>query len=92
MRVLWVTVGVVGLVVLATIGWLVFGYDLPARGRVHLTPFLDLVMAWNTGISYGLFQHTGPLGQWLWLSVEVVAIALAPIEFACSKSFAAARM
>jgi signal peptidase II len=56
--------------------WLLFGYDLPARGRVHLTPFLDLVMTWNTGISYGLFQQEGPLGQWILLAVKVIAVAL----------------
>ena len=36
--------------------WLLFVLDLPARGVVRLTPFLDLVLTWNTGISYGLFQ------------------------------------
>ena len=56
--------------------WLLFGYNLPARGRVHLTPFLDLVMAWNTGISYGLFQQEGPLGQWILLAVKVGAVGL----------------
>jgi signal peptidase II len=56
--------------------WLVFGFDLPARGRVHLTPFLDLVMTWNTGISYGLFQQEGPLGQWILLMVKIVAVVL----------------
>ncbi len=39
--------------------WLLYGFDLPGRGRVALTPFLDLVLAWNTGISYGLFQTPG---------------------------------
>src|SRR5215475_8419443 len=56
--------------------WLVFGFDLPARGRVHLTPFLDLVMTWNTGISYGLFQQEGPLGQWILLMVKIIAVVL----------------
>ena len=56
--------------------WLLFGFDLPSRGRVHITPFLDLVMTWNTGISYGLFQQQGPLGQWVLLAVKVIAVAL----------------
>jgi signal peptidase II len=56
--------------------WLVFGFDLPAKGRVHLAPFLDLVMTWNTGISYGLFQQQGPLGQWILLMVKIVAVVL----------------
>ena len=41
------------------------------RGRVALTPFLDLVLAWNTGISYGLFQQAGPLGQWALFALKV---------------------
>jgi signal peptidase II len=56
--------------------WLLFGYNLPVRGRVHLAPFLDLVMTWNTGISYGLFQQEGPLGQWILLAVKIIAVVL----------------
>jgi signal peptidase II len=56
--------------------WLVFEFDLPGKGSVRLTPFLDLVMAWNTGISYGLFQHMGPLGQWVLFAVKAIAVAL----------------
>ncbi len=35
--------------------------DMEQRQQITLTPFLDLVMAWNHGVSYGLFNtHT----QW----------------------------
>lgn len=54
--------------------WLLFVFDLPSRGRVAVTPFIDLVMAWNTGISYGLFPQEGALGQWLLFSIKVVAV------------------
>jgi signal peptidase II len=56
--------------------WLLYVFDLPARAPVRLTPFLDLVMTWNKGISYGLFQQNGPLGQWVLLAVKAVAVAL----------------
>lgn len=56
--------------------WLLFGFDLGARGAVHLGPFIDLVLVWNTGISYGLFPQVGPLGQWALLGVKAVAVAL----------------
>jgi signal peptidase II len=56
--------------------WLLFGYDLPARGNVRLAPVLDLVLTWNTGISYGLFQQSGPFGQWALLALKLVAVAL----------------
>ncbi len=56
--------------------WLLYGFDLPGRGRVALGPFLDLVLAWNTGISYGLFKEAGPLGQWALFALKVIAVVL----------------
>ena len=35
--------------------WLLNIVDLPARDTIVLTPFFDLKMKWNEGISYGLF-------------------------------------
>ena len=56
--------------------WLLFIFDLGGRGIVTLTPFLDLLLAWNTGISYGLFRQEGPLGQWLLLALKAIAVIL----------------
>jgi signal peptidase II len=56
--------------------WLIYGFDLAARMPVRLTPFLDLVLTWNKGISYGLFQQDGPLGRWLLLALTGAALAL----------------
>jgi signal peptidase II len=56
--------------------WLLHGFGLTERGRVPLTPFLDLVLAWNTGISYGLFQDAGPLWQWVLLGLKATAVVL----------------
>ena len=56
--------------------WLLFGYRLGERGAVALGPFIDIVLIWNTGISYGLFQQEGPLGQRLLLAVKLAAVAL----------------
>jgi signal peptidase II len=56
--------------------WLLFSYDLAAKGAIRLTPFLDLVLTWNKGISYGLFQQEGPLGQWALLGFKTVAVVL----------------
>jgi signal peptidase II len=57
----------------ATKLWLIFPADLGGRGRVTLTPFLDLVLTWNKGISYGLFPQEGPLGQWALLALKAIA-------------------
>ena len=56
--------------------WLVYGFDLAHRGRFALAPYVDLVLNWNTGISYGLFRDQGTVGQWVLLVVKVVAVAL----------------
>jgi signal peptidase II len=62
--------------------WLLDSFDLPGRGRVVLTPFLDLVLAWNTGISYGLFAQTGPLGQWALFALKTIAVLLLAVWLA----------
>jgi signal peptidase II len=56
--------------------WLLFAFDLATKGRVALAPFVDLVLTWNTGISYGWFQQDGASGQWLLLAFKAAAVAL----------------
>jgi signal peptidase II len=66
--------------------YLLFVFDLQTRGIVRLTPFLDLVLIWNKGISYGLFQQDGPLGQWVLLALTAAAVTLLWIWLARSTS------
>ena len=56
--------------------WLLKVFDLADKGVVKVMPFVDIVLTWNTGISYGWFQQEGPFGQWALLALKVVAIAL----------------
>ena len=56
--------------------WLLFVYDLAEQGAVPLTPFFDLVLVWNKGISYGLFQQESAFGQWALLGLKVAAVIL----------------
>ena len=70
--------------------WLLFVIDLPARGIVRLTPFLDLVLTWNTGISYGLFRQQGPLWQAVLLALKAIAVVLLWIWLARTTSRLAA--
>jgi len=56
--------------------YLLLVFDLAARGTVHVLPFLDLVLTKNTGISYGLLQSRGALGQWLLLAIKAAAVVL----------------
>ncbi len=64
--------------------WLLFVFDLGRRGAVAVTPFLDLVLAWNTGISYGWFAESGATGQTVLVAVKAVAIVVLAIWMAKS--------
>jgi len=46
--------------------------DFGDNGMVRITPFLDFVRAWNTGISYGMFAQ-GVDGWWLLGSLKIIA-------------------
>jgi signal peptidase II len=55
--------------------YLLFVHDLAAN-PVRLGPFFNFVLTRNTGISYGLFQTQGVLGQWVLLGVKGLAVVL----------------
>ena len=81
-----ITAAVIALLDQALKLWLLFAFDLQSRGIVRLTPFLDLVLIWNKGISYGLFQQDGPLGRWVLLALTTGAVILLWIWLARSTS------
>jgi signal peptidase II len=70
--------------------WLLFVFDIAHRGAVKVTPFFDLVLAWNTGISYGWFQNEGAAGQTVLLAVKAVAVIVLMIWMARSRTLLAA--
>ncbi len=54
--------------------WLLYVFDLPHRGAVKVAPFLDLVLAWNVGISFGWFQSDSQATQ---IILMIIAIWMA---------------
>ena len=46
----------------ATKLYTLFVFDLPVKEPVELAPFINLIVVWNRGISYGLFQQNSELG------------------------------
>jgi signal peptidase II len=56
--------------------WMIEIYRIAERGRVEITPFFDLVMIWNHGISYGLLQQGSASGRLLLMVFAVVAVAV----------------
>jgi signal peptidase II len=55
--------------------WLLSGLHIDSAGPVGIMPFVDLVLTWNTGISYGLFPQNGPVGPWALLAFKIAAVA-----------------
>jgi signal peptidase II len=64
---------IIGLLDQASKLWLLYAYDLGPKSPVKLLPVLDLVLTWNKGISYGLFQQDSAFGQWALFGVKVAA-------------------
>jgi signal peptidase II len=53
--------------------WLLFGLRLAETGPFAVTPFMNIVLAWNRGISYGLFQQGTDIGRWGLVVISIVA-------------------
>jgi signal peptidase II len=66
--------------------WLLFVFDLASRGAVKVTPFLDLVLAWNIGISFGWFQSNSALAQIALMVVKAVAVIVLSVWMARSRT------
>ncbi|GJE10367.1 MULTISPECIES: signal peptidase II [Methylobacterium] len=52
---------------------LYFGTDLVLTQPWRLTPVVDLVVVWNRGVSYGLFQQEGGFGRWFLVVLSLAA-------------------
>jgi signal peptidase II len=66
--------------------WLLFWFELGRKGVVGVAPFLDLVLTWNKGISYGLFQQDTELGRWLLIGIKLAAVVLLALWLARAHS------
>ncbi len=56
--------------------WMLNVYKIEEMGGFALTPFFEVVMAWNRGISYGWFQQHSDLGRWILVAVMLAATGL----------------
>ena len=64
--------------------WLLFVFDIARRGAVQVTPFFDLVLAWNVGISFGWFQNDSFLAQAVLTAIKAVAVIVLAVWMARS--------
>ena len=69
--------------------WLLNVFDIARRGAVKITPFFDLVLAWNVGISFGWFQNESPIAQIGLMVVKAVAVIALAVWMAWSRTLIA---
>jgi signal peptidase II len=66
--------------------WLLYVFDIGHRGTVRVTPFFDLVLAWNIGISFGWFQNDSFVAQTALMVVKVLAVIALAVWMARSRT------
>ena len=66
--------------------WLLFVFDIAHRGAVPITPFFDLVLAWNVGISFGWLQNDSQFAQIGLMVIKAVAVIVLAIWMARSRT------
>ena len=69
--------------------WLVRVFNIAHHGAVRLTPFFDLVLAWNQGISFGWFQNDGQSAQLVLMAIKAVAVVVLAVWMARSRTLIA---
>jgi signal peptidase II len=69
--------------------WLLYVFDIGRRGTVEVTPFFDLVLAWNIGISFGWFQNDSQIAQIALMVVKAAAVIALAIWMARSRTLIA---
>src|SRR3954471_3102773 len=69
--------------------WLLFVFDIARRGAVKVTPFFDLVLAWNIGISFGWLQSESQFAQIALMAIKAVAVIVLGVWMARSRTLLA---
>jgi signal peptidase II len=69
--------------------WLLHVFDIGHRGTVQVTPFFDLVLALNIGISFGWFQNDNQFAQLALMAVKALAVIALAIWMARSRTLLA---
>ncbi|WP_369726631.1 signal peptidase II [Bradyrhizobium sp. LLZ17] len=66
--------------------WLLNVLDIARHGAVRVTPFFDLVLAWNIGISFGWLQNDSQAAQLALMAVKALAVVALAIWMARSQT------
>ncbi len=52
------------------------GLDIANRPPIEVTPFFNLVMVWNYGVSFGMLAHPGSLVPYFLIAVALVIVGV----------------
>jgi signal peptidase II len=66
--------------------WMIEVYQIGKRGRVALTSYFDVLLTWNHGISYGLFQQNSAMGRMLLIGFAFIAVTVLAVWMARTHS------
>ncbi len=55
--------------------WMLDVYRIAERGKVTVTSFLDLVLVWNHGVSYGLLRQDSETGRMALIGFSLAMVA-----------------
>jgi signal peptidase II len=53
--------------------YLYFVVDIALRQPIAVTSFFELILVWNRGVSYGLFQQNSEAGRWALIAFSLAA-------------------
>ena len=51
-------------------------FNIAERQPVRVAPFMDLVLAWNRGVSYGWFASSSQTGRWILVAVMAAIVSV----------------
>ncbi len=74
----WIGLGLAGLVLMVdqATKWWVINVIMNPPQVIPVTPFFNLVMGWNRGISFGLMNRESALSDWILPLVAVIIVAV----------------
>lgn len=83
-------IGVMVLVVDQLTKWFALEHLLAPPRLIEVTPFLNLVLGFNTGVSFGLLENDSAYGPWLLSGAALLVVAVLVVWAARSDSRAEA--
>lgn len=66
--------------------WMLAVFEIAEGQTVTVTPFFDLVLVWNKGVSYGWLKQDTELGRWLLIGFTVIAVICLTVWLASSRN------